>query len=265
MQEIDVVSTRNSIRKLLQFLAKSKDEYFDVHADLAYPAREGTSVLVLTRVEVYGISAGYGHSFEDLITRPEPLMNGFHRIVGYNIGDLRCLLRCEVDCCEEDREAAMNDLADRMEEASVASESEWTRYSCDSDIKHRKGGRAVPHATFMEIKSKNSRFRHEFSWGSTNEQMQLALVDKLVVGWHNRGLVEAVEQFSLEEVEAKAGETVEWGKLQALLCRVRELAIVHGPLTLHFDGIPGGPLLVLRRQLDSPSRVHPDFARPGPE
>jgi hypothetical protein len=107
---VDLVANRNSLRKLLNFASGRVPESFRIDVDLMQ------STLFLTRREQStrnvirgGKNSGYGHNFERAFTEPQKGLehsSAHHRVTRYQIGDLNCVVRFEVDawCGAEGKE-----------------------------------------------------------------------------------------------------------------------------------------------------------------
>jgi hypothetical protein len=98
---VDLVTNRNSLRKLLHFTSGRAPDSFRIDVNLV------ESTLFLTRRErrtedvIQGaMNAGYGHNFERAFTKPLDGLedsSGHHRVARYRIGELNCVVRFEVD------------------------------------------------------------------------------------------------------------------------------------------------------------------------
>ena len=107
MRNFDLVTDRNCLRKLLRFVSADGLEgpfRVDVlvQGDVIFLCRWEAE---LKRIVLGHQNTGYGHSFEKATTRFDEKLkdsSGHHRVVRYNLGDLRCLVRYEADGCIED-------------------------------------------------------------------------------------------------------------------------------------------------------------------
>lgn len=97
VSEIDLVSDRNNIRKLLKFVSSARSgDKFEIKVEIA-----GDKTLLFTRVEPKtecwsNGRDGYGHSFEDAVTKNH-IGKGHHRVVSYVLGGLKVINRSECD------------------------------------------------------------------------------------------------------------------------------------------------------------------------
>ncbi|KAK0648462.1 hypothetical protein B0T16DRAFT_324280 [Cercophora newfieldiana] len=96
--KIDIVTTRNSLRKFLDFCSGRRPDSFRVNLSLV----ENTLFIEQHNVINMAQGTGWGHSFEKAFTRYPP---GFEsstthdRFLQYPLGDLNCLVGFEVDAC----------------------------------------------------------------------------------------------------------------------------------------------------------------------
>jgi hypothetical protein len=100
--EIDVVTDRNSLRKLFNFVAgKEKSRSFRIGLAMVH------NTLFLTRQERRTLETlrgtkgtGFGHNFERAISVPDRDLensSSHHRVIRYALGNLKCVVRFEVD------------------------------------------------------------------------------------------------------------------------------------------------------------------------
>ncbi|KAK1466478.1 hypothetical protein CTAM01_17015 [Colletotrichum tamarilloi] len=103
--DIDVLVNRNSLRKLLDFSAGRSQDSFRVNLHLVH------RTLVIERCErtarelISGSkNSGWGRNFERKFTTYPPGLEdsaAHHRALRYQLGDLACVVRFEVDACYE--------------------------------------------------------------------------------------------------------------------------------------------------------------------
>jgi hypothetical protein len=95
-QSADVITDRNNLRKLLQFLSNSRDEPFTIHGDMH------GSAMVFTRLDPGGYEQsffGYGKDFERASTKGGGF-ESFHRVTALSLGKLQLVVRSETDACQ---------------------------------------------------------------------------------------------------------------------------------------------------------------------
>ncbi|KAJ9654415.1 hypothetical protein H2201_009006, partial [Coniosporium apollinis] len=113
---IDILTSRNSLRKLLNFVSNNVKESFRIDLQLI-----NNTTLALFRHErnarqiIRGSGdSGYGHSFESAFTTPEPGLEdscAYHRALRYKLGDLDCVIQFEVDAWCDDGVCAADSTA----------------------------------------------------------------------------------------------------------------------------------------------------------
>lgn len=178
--EVDVVTNRNSLRKLLNFASGRVQESFRIDVNMVH------STMFLTRRErnttekIQGPrNAGYGHNFERAFTEMEKGLeesSGHHRVIRYKMGELDFVVRFEVDAWCED-ESKGEELDNDVGPVDEGGEPEWnnedvlarlTKLSLDNSNAQKKKpaqnqykptwvvprGHAVPSTTLAEIKAK---------------------------------------------------------------------------------------------------------------
>jgi len=125
---VDVVTNRNSLRKLLDFCTGRIGQDFRVNLLLV------KNTLFIERCEkslrelaIGSQNSGWGHSFEESFTEyPPGLRNsaGHHRALVYHLGNLRCAVRFEVDACYRSPSSGninVDSLITRMDRLTIGS------------------------------------------------------------------------------------------------------------------------------------------------
>ncbi|KAL1640203.1 hypothetical protein SLS58_007154 [Diplodia intermedia] len=106
---VDLLATRNSLRKLLDFVDARVGQTFRIDATLA------RDTLVLLRRERSACAflpptngaphVSFGHGFEAAVTTPAPGLEAstsHHRAISYDLGELKCVVQFEVDAWFEE-------------------------------------------------------------------------------------------------------------------------------------------------------------------
>lgn len=100
---VDLVTNRNSLRKLLDFAEGRVRDSFRIDLSII----GGTLFLsrherkLREKLNAYN-SAGFGHNFEKAFSAPQEGLEGstgHHRVIKYVLGNLNCVVRYEVDAC----------------------------------------------------------------------------------------------------------------------------------------------------------------------
>lgn len=177
-QNIDFVTDRGNLRKILQFvrtmrvgqsLTPSKNREFRIDAQLAPNNRTVLFTRFDPRPGRLGIDptqpSGYGNAFESAVTSPYPpvrsvahsdhidlLPCSYHRIARYDMADLRLLVRYEVDAMLG--ATSSDDLAVELQEMALEQDREVQINGLDrSALRYVVSGRLVPQDSIMELKS----------------------------------------------------------------------------------------------------------------
>jgi hypothetical protein len=123
LDQVDIIANRNSLRKLLDFSAGKRLDYFCMGLHMI------GQTLVISRKErnavqmIHGSpNAGYGHNFEKTFTMPDHEMgnsSSHHRVIRYHIGPLDCVVRFEVDAYYDDPDAVLDSKSKHPTKAPI--------------------------------------------------------------------------------------------------------------------------------------------------
>ncbi|PHH87038.1 hypothetical protein CDD83_9397 [Cordyceps sp. RAO-2017] len=224
--DVDIVVNRNSLRKLLDFCSGRVKQTFRINLAIVHNS------LFLERCErsarelIRGSqNSGWGHAFEQAFTK-FPLSvdesTGHHRVLHYALGNLRCVVRFEVDACYNqtngkiaDEQAGEQFLASAIGKLSLAGPSEGRmaegqQFNCPS---------LMPHSTAAEMKTATK----PKSIGHFMPQLWFGRTPWLIVGCHKNGtfnevrITHAAAQFQGWEDKHQA----ELRKLVTVLAKLR--------------------------------------------
>ncbi|KAL5932108.1 hypothetical protein ACKVV1_004097 [Pyricularia oryzae] len=175
LRNTDLVVSRNSLRKLFALCAGRNQDSFRIGLHLI------NDTLVMTKDDRFlwhpGVtrSEGVGLSFENRFAKPlagREDDQSHHRILAYNLGDLRCVVQFEVDACyypdakppdEAPEVPAADDglaMADRLRQlslgpaASPPTDRDATAAAASSQTTPRP---IAPQSAMAELKTTNSR------------------------------------------------------------------------------------------------------------
>jgi hypothetical protein len=181
---IDIVTDRNNLRKLLQFVVGASND-FRIEIEningitLFTRFEENTSEFIQT-----GDFRGFGHQFEDNYTT-WPMGTegsiGHHRIIRYKFAGLSCLVRFQVDTCIPDGYAAS--LASNLSEP-VARRG-FNEEENVSKINTINGGSLVAQSSIAEIKTRAASRQLDMS--DVLPQLWFSDTQQLIVGYHKGG------------------------------------------------------------------------------
>ena len=167
-----------------------------------------------------------GKDFESKYSTGE--QEGSHRkIVSYEFGRLRILLRFEVDCVVEgEQDNPMNSLLASMAEVKLSSgkaqKFEDSTLSCIKYGEFRRDEKSVELTSKSTFK--NTREFPDSKWN----QLFFSNTDYLLIGWHSRGMLVDIEKLTFPQVTRRCGRSPQairnsMAKLHDLLIRLKSL------------------------------------------
>lgn len=203
MKDVDIITDRNSLRKLLHFVSGTVRDPFRINVRLV------GGVLFFCRWEpetkflISGFrDTGFGHNFEKACTFFDPDLkdsSGHHRIVRYKLGGIRCLVRYEADACcgefkgsEPGSDDEKSDSGDGLLDAFKAMAVTSPDTGLTESVTVVKKGRVVEPSTIVELKSKVAH--RKIHLPEVTPQLWFAQTQSLFVGYHNNGRFENVEK-----------------------------------------------------------------------
>ncbi|KAF4677062.1 hypothetical protein FOL47_003513, partial [Perkinsus chesapeaki] len=204
------------------------EETFKILVDIP----EGDRPIVFTayRTGPERTSLGVGVAFEEYVTKAPVGTESFeeyHRLLLLTIGDLKIVVRTEVDAVASDPQ-------------NGPLPTDWKLCKKSEKMHYKAYGKFNANETVVEMKSK-SAFFPDFPWRSTFYQMLLGKVDKLVLGWHKKGSFEPPKEYTFSEVRKRVDDDVDkrLRQLGALLRRLLEVGKqedIPKALELSWDG-----------------------------
>ncbi|KAG8905591.1 hypothetical protein FRB99_008589 [Tulasnella sp. 403] len=211
LRDIDIVSDRNNLRKLLRWATGVADEDFRIDVELA-----GNTCL-FTRVEEKVSEnvqdfRGFGDEYKKAATRNAPghgRTTGHYQIASYTLAGLRILLRFEVDACTDAGNTAEDDDLDGLASAFSALNTSTSRsgaktkeleepvspFRSELTILHKGSRQLVPRANWIELKTRASH--KPLDWDDIYPQLYLSQTAYLYLAKHNRGTFTPAEKFKL--------------------------------------------------------------------
>jgi hypothetical protein len=245
---IDVVTDRNNVRKLLGFVNPrwngSKKEAFTIHVEItqntAIFCREETKTM--RYIAPYEFK-GYGHSFEKKCTiRRVNGSTGHHRIISYDFGGLKFIVRHETDGyvnvdtaamakssatphkgsssnCKAPEVDDLSSILDSLKLSPQNSEKSDLRPAA-SKLVIREEGQAIPLTSTLEIKTRVSRKPLAFS--AVVCQLWVSQTPKLVRAYHTKGVF-AVPKVEDVTVQVKAWEDENQKDLKMVASLIRRI------------------------------------------
>jgi hypothetical protein len=236
IRNIDVVTDRNNIRKLLSFVASASVgnviEPFTIDVELA----KNTAIFCRTETATYEILGprdfrGFGHEFEKNYTSSQISgSTGHHRIISYRFGDMKFLLRHEVDgyvgrptdpVTSANKALGADDLSDILGSLSLqAADSAASTIPSVSRLIIKKGGQEVPLEGTLEIKTRVVHKPIEIR--DVAPQLWISQTPKLVRAYHVKGLFQPP---TVEDVKVpiKSWEQNSQGELKLLAALIKRV------------------------------------------
>ncbi|KAI1783569.1 hypothetical protein LXA43DRAFT_1131139 [Ganoderma leucocontextum] len=238
---IDIITDRNGLRKLMRWLQYSWEKR--------------------TRENAEPPKSGCGINFERESTRPTKgcdRSTGHHRIVQYNMGGLKIIVRCEVDACipgpaseattsttratasrttsTHTTSSNLDDLSDMLSGLNVSrgtstSTTSPTTQSADLTVIH--AGIQRPQSSMVELTTRSARYVDQFDWAEQYPQLFLSDVPHLFLAVHERGVFQRIKKHELGTTEFRRVENdtkIQKGfrQLVAVLRTVQSLVKEHG-------------------------------------
>ncbi|KAK4460748.1 hypothetical protein QBC42DRAFT_271706 [Cladorrhinum samala] len=234
LSDVDVVTDRNNIRKLLRFVQASSSDPFRIRVEAVAgrgDGRKGTALF--TRADPESVETivgfkGYARNFEKAYTKKRGGIGttGYHRIVGYNFGGLRCVVRCEADGYVGDESADDGLLSAAVRGLSLGSSSESQETTTATGLTILTSGHKEDVDVSSTIEIKTRAASRTLDMDEAYGQLWVSQTPKLAVGYHRRGV------FTDVQVRDVAGDLARWEavnrrpleKLAGLLARIIDVA-----------------------------------------
>lgn len=240
--DVDVLIDRNSLRNLLDFIRGNCSKMFRIDLFIVHNTLVVEMWEALTKmISQGGGHTGWGHNFENAITRPEPGMEDHAehgRVLRYDFGGLRCAVRFEVDAsyvessteapgkgqgCPGDTEKEANDLSEALSTLEVQKSRTDLKVKGPSQIRVISRGSGIPHIAAAEIKSMTKLK----SPGLVMPQLWFGRTHNLIRGVHLEGVFHNIQISNVEEDlqrwEAEDQNQIPLRKVAALLSQLRDI------------------------------------------
>ncbi len=214
LENIDLVTNRNSLRKLFDFITgRGRDSYrIDLHmvAETLFLTRRERN----TREFIHSSrDTGFGHNFEHAFSTPEPGIEesaGHHRVIRYALGDLNCVVRFEVDAClpkmeEQDPECEIllpspssgDDMSGPFEQLSLNEDKKTGTADKTKDTPTLvvQRGRLVHSSTMAELKSRSKGSQVH----KALPQLWFGRTPHLICGLHKNGTFDKIDKIDVSK------------------------------------------------------------------
>ncbi|KIJ16236.1 hypothetical protein PAXINDRAFT_176296 [Paxillus involutus ATCC 200175] len=254
--DVDLVTDRNNLRKLLRFVI-----------DLA-----GKTCLFTRREEknqeTISDFRGFGHEYEQAATtatRGCERATGHHRIVSYDFGGLKVLLRFEVDACVAASASSDDELLGAFSTLKIGSRGAAVTTAPSTVTPSTTSALSVnltvprtltPQGNMIEIKTR--ALKRQIDWTEVYPQLYLSQTAYLYLAKHDRGTFQPVEKVQLNgavlQSHAKEAET-SIGKLKVLLKQILDVVGKEGKKGQLSLVCQGGKLTLYKRTTGSGNPV----------
>ncbi|KAL5482355.1 hypothetical protein ACEPAI_8949 [Sanghuangporus weigelae] len=235
---IDIVTDRNNLRKLLRWINGTISLDFRIDLQLS-----GSTVLFTryepTKVEVESGRLGFGRNFEQYTTKRLAgceSSTGHHRIITYDYGNLKLLVRFEVDAClhndtatqdRRDRPEAMRPIPGDKPQDILAALRKMSIRS-DDKIEIVSRGILVPQSSLIELGTKSAR---GIELEGIDWQEYFPQTPHHHLGVHEKGYFRRIDARALNDsvlAIQKQRQQPAFDKLHVLLQKIKELVVARG-------------------------------------
>lgn len=245
--KVDVISDRNSIRKLLSFVdpttSRNGLEAFTIKVEAvkqtALFSREEALVQEVIEQDDF---RGFGHEFEKAYTTTRIAgSTGHHRVISYNFDDLTIVVRHETDAYVQIYDilgstSGENDILERMQSLSMTpAPADASLAIAGSGLSIMKTGREISLDSTLEIKTRVAR--KPLSVDEVAPQLWISQTPKLVRAYHTNGA------FGPPTVEDAISLVRSWEKrhqeslnaLGGLMKKIIDAARCNGQVTIRYQ------------------------------
>lgn len=230
--DIDLVTDRNNIRKLLRFVQGTSTENFEIQVEIA-----GDKTAVFTRVEIKSKDIiqdfrGFGHNFEKAYTKGLPGSTGHHRIVHYLFGGIKCLIRYETDGYIDSKTNSdstakavdvVDNVSDLLEAVSISQTSKPVSKQLVTVVKTTT--RPVDLASILEIKTRAAS--RILDMADVTPQLWISQTPILVIGYHQRRIFNKIQLRNVKS-EIRDWEAANQTALRKLVLLIKKISEVVG-------------------------------------
>ncbi|KAI0459613.1 hypothetical protein F5B21DRAFT_499293 [Xylaria acuta] len=236
---INVMGCASSLGDILRFV-RSVDSTFRFNAEMI-----GNTLFLIRNCKSAVIPdvRGYGHSFLNAFTSGDPdsgIIKSHQRIVSYNFGDLKCLVRFECD----------GYLASYDGNETTITKPQFNLSPLpSSSIPTQKSGMKVPQDTILEIKTKSQAWG-EIQKGDHLPRLWVRQIPNFITAYHNHGIFQDVQVGNVRKdlVDWETQHQVELKRFAAILHQLitETKRASHLKLEIYRAGI--GPLQLRERE-----------------
>ncbi|KAJ0381878.1 hypothetical protein COL922a_013675 [Colletotrichum nupharicola] len=234
---VDVIVNRNSLRQLFEFVKGSKKDSFEVQLHLVNDTLFSTRREQRNRFIVDSSQCrfnSWGHAFEEECTERAPGLEGslsHHRAIRYQFGDLRLVVRHEVDATQPPADALAtgepsstslqpDDTREREQGSGKEHTSDHPKNGKEKQkTKVQRGGKGNPPSDLVEMKA-----RPKIRLSGALDQMWFGRNPHLINGVHTQGEFQEIKYTDCEPLfkEWEDDNQSILAKLAELISRLRQ-------------------------------------------
>ena len=228
IRDIDLVTDRNNVRKLLRFVQGSSNDSFQIGVEIIGKTTLFTRIEPKTTDTIQGFR-GFGHSFEHAYTKKQIGSTGHHRMVTYHFSDMKCIVRHETDGyigngAESITTRAVeptDSLSDILGALSISKSDKIISNLPGTIVK--TDGKVVDLSSTLEIKTRAASRTLDMS--EVLPQLWISQTPNLVVGYHRNGVFSGIRLRNVKQ-EVRNWELSNQGALCRLACLMRRITTV---------------------------------------
>ncbi|KZV65885.1 hypothetical protein PENSPDRAFT_637695 [Peniophora sp. CONT] len=271
---IDVVTSRNALRKLLRWIDGNTTRDFRIDLELA-----GDNTLFFFRWEKRNrekhSGKTFGFTFEEETTNAAKGCKGsiaHHRIIKYDYFGLRMVVVFEVDACarepsagnqlpRKDNTDGLDSLLNSMSIGSANASASGSANSTAFPVKVIKAGAEVVQEDVIELTTRSIMNIGQFDWTEQLPQLYLSATPKLFIGVHQRGTFQEIQEHDLNDaalMKMRRDAAASYEKLGRALEAIQALVVEHGPEE-HLSLLCKDGVLKVYRRIDGKSRLPADL------
>jgi hypothetical protein len=252
----DLVTNRNSLRKLFNVIAGKKSDSFRLQVDVVH------DTLFLSRHERHNQEtlggqnvARYGHTFEQAVSEMEPELTdstAHHRVIQYQMGSLNCVVRFEVDTFRTEKDSnglkpeivitQDHDIQSLFEKLSIDESPNQLSPEFNTATSVVCRGHLVPCSATAELKMRSGGNDVEIY----KPQLWFSRTPYLICGHHNNGKFTKVETIEVMK------RLEDWEEhFQAALCKIFRLIITMRQIAMK----QGGHCVAIYDRTENPAKI----------
>ncbi|KAK1525704.1 geranylgeranyl pyrophosphate synthetase [Colletotrichum costaricense] len=235
---VDIVACGSTIGNLLRFIRGDERPFrmlLEVVGDAVHLIRRENSPK-----ETMSDVRGYGHKFPEAYTTWDSEVRGstsHQRIIQYDFGGLRCLVRHEGDgylqhkqgsSTNDTRTAFVENVSvdSLIENLKVKETAPGSPQDQSQQVQLKSGGFEVPQCAVFDLKTRSVKRKGSDFLGEELPRLWVAQIPNFILAYHDRGTFKDIEVMDVVQ-EVKAWETSknpELSRLAALLSHIVRLA-----------------------------------------